>query len=52
MKIGEIEEEGERAIPGYTPPKPGALPPAPRREAPKETPAPTPVQPEKEKLPA
>lgn len=47
MRIGEIEEEGERAIPGYTPPKPGAIPPAPVR---RETPQPTPVKaPEKEK---
>lgn len=48
MRIGEIEEEGERAIPGYTPPKPGALPPAPAPR--RETPAPAPVKaPEREK---
>lgn len=51
MRIGEIEEEGERAIPGYTPPAPGTPAPAPRRE----TPAPAPVkEPAKtpEKVPA
>ena len=51
MKIGDIEKIGDREIPVYVPPKPGAPIPTPapkvqpvRREAPQKQPA---KQPEK-----